>query len=203
MYQYELEQIEWSNIWRDDSTEKDKPRMLLIGDSITQGYGHNVYNMLDKKWALTRYSTSKGIDNPYLLEEIFMVAKQENYAYDFVHFNNGIHADYISDEDFAVFYQQAVWALRDKFPNSKIAIATSTTLCKKENGVMVLSEKNDMVVRRNAIMRRIAEGSGIKVNDLYEVAARDNNYHCEDCVHFTAEGYEVLGRQVADFLLSL
>lgn len=203
MYQYELEQIEWSNIWRDDSTEKDKPRMLLIGDSITQGYAHNVYNILDKKWALTRYSTSKGIDNPYLLEEIFMVAKQENFEYDFVHFNNGIHASYISDEDFAVFYQQAVWALRDKFPKAKVAIATSTTICNKVNDEMVLSESNDLVVRRNAIMERIAKGSGLKVNDLYAVAARDNNYHCDDGVHFTAEGYEVLAKQVADFLMSL
>lgn len=201
MYKYEHEQIEWSNVWREDADQPGKPRILLIGDSITQGYCSYVYNALDKKWGVTMYATSKGIDNPFLLEEIFLLAKQENNNYEYVHFNNGIHARYITDEDYRSYYQQAILALCDRFPKAKLGFATSTTLCAMKDNEMVLSEANDRIIRRNAIVRSIA-GSN-KIDDLYEVSARDNNYHCADCTHFTKEGYQILGTHVAEFLMSL
>ncbi|MBQ7921389.1 MAG: SGNH/GDSL hydrolase family protein [Clostridia bacterium] len=203
MYKYKLEQIEWTNIWREDADNAEKPRLLLIGDSITQGYSAYVNRALDKKWALTMLTTSKGIDNPSLLEEIFLLAKQENDKYDYIHFNNGLHAGYITDEDYEMFYQQTIWALRDHFPASKLSIATSTTTCKKENGVMVLSDGDAKTVRRNEIVRRLAQSSKLPLDDLYTVSLTDLSLHCDDCTHFKPEGYELLGKAVAAFLMSL
>jgi len=201
MHNYELEQIEWTNIWREDCDKADKPRILLIGDSITQGYGSYVYHALDKKWAVTMFTTSKAIDNPYLLDEIFLLSKQEKYEY--VHFNNGLHGGQLSDEEYSMYFQQAVWAIRDHFRDAKLSVATSTTSCKKENGVMVLSEGDARTVRRNKIATSIAKGSGLAVDDLYTVSLKDLSLHCDDCLHFKAEGYELLGKAVADFLMTL
>ena len=42
-----LERIEWTNYWREDSQGKE--RVLLIGDSITAGYRSIVHKLLDGK----------------------------------------------------------------------------------------------------------------------------------------------------------
>ena len=43
-----LERIEWTNTWRENARD-DVPRVLLIGDSITQGYRSIVNRMLEGK----------------------------------------------------------------------------------------------------------------------------------------------------------
>ena len=40
------EQKEWIRAWCDDTNEKDLPRVLLIGDSITNGYQEKVRTLL-------------------------------------------------------------------------------------------------------------------------------------------------------------
>ena len=45
MDNYINERIEWSRVWREDS-EKQLPRVLLIGDSIIDGSKHNIYERL-------------------------------------------------------------------------------------------------------------------------------------------------------------
>ena len=43
------EAIEWCNIWIPDANETKLPRVLLIGDSITGGYGPEVEEALKGK----------------------------------------------------------------------------------------------------------------------------------------------------------
>ena len=60
------EEVEWCNIRWFDGADTGK-RVLLIGDSITLGYGNVVCEKLKEKQIHTAWlCTSKSIDNPSL-----------------------------------------------------------------------------------------------------------------------------------------
>ena len=63
--------------------------MLLIGDSITQGYYGQVAERLKGKASVARLTTSKSVGDPALLAEVALVLGQ--CRFDVVHFNNGLH----------------------------------------------------------------------------------------------------------------
>ena len=63
------EAIEWCNIWIPDANETKLPRVLLIGDSITGGYGPKVADALKGKASVARLTTSKSIGDPALLAD--------------------------------------------------------------------------------------------------------------------------------------
>ena len=67
------ERIEWCNIWIPDANGTTLPRVLLIGDSITQGYYRQVAERLEGKASVARLTTSKSIGDPALLAEVALV----------------------------------------------------------------------------------------------------------------------------------
>ena len=83
------ENIEWCNIWIPDTQEANLPRVLLIGDSITGGYGPKVADALKGQASVARLTTSKSLGDPALLAEVALVLGQ--CRFDVVHFNNGLH----------------------------------------------------------------------------------------------------------------
>ena len=67
----ERENIEWCDIWIPFATKIDKPRVLLVGDSITKGYYNSVIKDLKgkvycAKFASTLYEYNRYIDMNYL-----------------------------------------------------------------------------------------------------------------------------------------
>src|SRR5438309_134160 len=83
------EDIEWLDVWVPDANAGGLPRVLLVGDSITRGYGPAVERNLKGKAYVARLATSKSVGDPGLLAEVSLVLGQ--YRFDLVHFNNGLH----------------------------------------------------------------------------------------------------------------
>ncbi|MGH9576593.1 MAG: sulfatase, partial [Terriglobales bacterium] len=83
------EEIEWLNMWLPGNSVKDLPRVLLIGDSITQGYYQEVADRLKGRAVVARLTTSKSAGDDGLLAEVKLVLAQNRF--DVVHFNNGLH----------------------------------------------------------------------------------------------------------------
>src|SRR4029453_700220 len=67
----------------------DRPRVLLVGDSITRDYYKAVEDKLQSKAVVCRLTTSKSLGDPALLDEVRLVLGQAKF--DVVHFNNGMH----------------------------------------------------------------------------------------------------------------
>ena len=83
------EAIEWCNVWVTSADKDDLPRVLFIGDSITQAYFASVEARLAGKAHCARITTSKCIGDPGLLPEIELLLDQ--YRFKVVHVNNGMH----------------------------------------------------------------------------------------------------------------
>lgn len=64
------EDTEWLDVWLPNTNSHDLPRVLLIGDSITRGYGPQVEADLKGKAYVGRMATSKSLGDPALLEEV-------------------------------------------------------------------------------------------------------------------------------------
>ena len=196
-----LERIEWTNTWREDCTS-GAPRVLLIGDSITNGYKSVVHRLLEGRAGVTAYATSKAIDNPFLWEELLLLAKQENMQYAAIQVNNGLHFGSLSVEEYEKCYTELVEKLRRAFPTTPIALALSTPITKKGDP-SIYAEENAAVLEKNAAVLRIAEKFSLPVRDLYAAVEGKVSLFAGDGYHYNGEGYEVLGRAVADGILDL
>ena len=64
------EAIEWCDAWMPHMNDRDLPRVVLIGDSITRGYYPAVEQNLAGKAYVARITTSKAIGDPALLAEL-------------------------------------------------------------------------------------------------------------------------------------
>ncbi|NOX55461.1 MAG: hypothetical protein GXP27_13690 [Planctomycetes bacterium] len=84
-----LEPIEWSNVWVVGANQKDRPRVLLIGDSIVRGYYRVVERELGEKAYCAHFATSAFLSNPDDLAMLKVLLKR--YRFDVIHINNGLH----------------------------------------------------------------------------------------------------------------
>lgn len=202
-----LEHYEWLNIWHDhtnlsEEEEKNSRRILFIGDSITHGSFPKCKDFLLKDYDkfplnLDYLITSKGIDNPDILREIdYMLG---HCTYDLIHFNNGLHGMGLSNEDFDKYYEEVICHILEKYPPEKLTLMTVTPLT--ANGDTTVF-RNDKVDARNITVRRVADKYGLAIDDLYSVVMGKSDIRAVDGYHYTTDGYILLGRAMADFIIS-
>ena len=86
------ENIEWSISYAYHFTDakKDLPRVLLVGDSICQGYQGKVCGKLDGKVNVTYWASSYCVTSPGYLRLLAFYLDEAKY--DVIHFNNGLHS---------------------------------------------------------------------------------------------------------------
>lgn len=201
-----LEHYEWCHMWHDNSNlspneEKDSKRILFIGDSITHGSYPKCSGFLKAEYTkhklnLDYLTTSKGIDNPDIIREInYMLSP---FEYDYIHFNNGLHGMGLPNEAYEKCYDEVISHILERYPASKVALMTVTPLSKNGDTTVF---RNEVVDARNISVRRIAEKHGLEIDDLYAVVAGKSEIRAFDGYHYTDEGYILLGRAMADFIL--
>lgn len=197
----QLEPIEWTQYWA-ENTGKDKPRVLLIGDSISVGYRSHVQAEILDTHYITAISTSKALDHPAYIRELLFFAEQENYAYPIIHFNNGLHGFHLNAEDYGRHYRKVLSALRQAYPESEIVLALSTPITKDDDHTVFDPALNEIVRQRNEVVRAIAAEAGMKTDDLYSVSAAHPEYRdgVNDGYHYNADGYRAFAKVIADCL---
>lgn len=188
------ENIEWCNIWIPDSNGTELPRVLLLGDSITQGYYPKVAEILKGKASVARLTTSKSVGDPALLAEVALVLDQ--CRFDVVHFNNGLHGWGYSEEEYQKCFPQLVATIRKHAPKAKLIWATITPT-RVAGNVAQVAEGTKRVKARNKIAADYVAKEGIPVDDLYALVENHPEYASKDGVHFNRQGIEVQAEQVA------
>lgn len=185
---------EWCNTWVDSAHLDDKPRFLMIGDSITNGY----YNLASKALAEKAYgaklTTSACVADPAFLKQLEGLLSQYKFAV--IHFNNGLHGFAYTEEEYQAGYEKALEYVKKMAPSAKLILALSTPLksTSKKNAL------NPRVDERNKIVRTLAGKYNAQINDLHSISRGHPEYY-SDPYHYKKVAVELQAKQVADMIV--
>ncbi len=192
------EEIEWLNVWLPGNNVKVLPRVLLIGDSITQGYYNDVTERLKGTAVVARLTTSKSSGDAGLLAEVRLVVSQTRF--DAVHFNNGLHGCGYSEQQYAEGLPELIETIREGAPEAKL-VWTAITPLRIADHVDHLAPRNERVKARNKLAAEVIAAEKIPINDLYSLLADKPQCYSRDGTHSNEQGKAALGAQVADHVL--
>lgn len=190
------ERSEWSNYWWDHA-DTDGDRILLIGDSITNGYAAAVRKQLEGIAFVDLLANSKFIADEAMEREIAYFLSQ--YSYKAIHFNNGLHGIDLPNAAYQEGYERILRLLLSR--GSALCLAASTPVTIPGRPKMLDSIINAVVLERNRITEQIAAANALPINDLYHAVVGKKNIRNKDGYHYKAKGYQLLGKQVADCIM--
>jgi lysophospholipase L1-like esterase len=111
-----------------------------------------------------------------------------------IHFNFGLHDSRTSPADYEKRLKELVERLKKTGAKIIWASTTPRPADGKEGPALVTA-----VVERNEVAARVMKENGIPVDDLFAVITPHlSRVQNPKDVHFNAEGYEILGKQVAE-----
>lgn len=191
----------------------EKPKVLIIGDSISIGYTPFIKQYFSDSIVVSHnpgnaQHTGKGLAN---IKD--WVGKED---FDIIQFNWGLWDlcyrdlnsknqgkrdkvggtitysidDYTSNLD-------SIVSIIKKHTKAKLIFVTTTYVPEDEEGRF----QSDVVTYNNAA-KKVMEKYGVKVNDIYDKSISIHKTYGKGAsnVHYTKEGYEMLGKLVIDFL---
>ena len=187
------EQKEWIRAWCDDTNENDLPRVLLIGDSIVNGYQEKVRELLSGVCYVDFLATSYAIDMP--IYHKLVPAFATDSCYDLIHYNNGLHGIHIGKRTYKSGVKKVLKKIAD---GKKVILATSTIVykgsTKRKDGAWM-----KRVRERNAALKELSVELGYDLDDLYEASTTipfEKRYG--DGTHYLVGGYELLAQAVVE-----
>lgn len=183
------------------------PRVLLIGDSISQGYTVPVRKLLEGKANVHRIPQNGGSTRIGL-------AKTEEWLgdskWDVIHFNWGLHDLMFSPEsqpdsaqyekDQLALYEKNLQLLTARLKQTGAALiwASSTPVPDEMNSPRSPSHRSRMVKIYNDVAAKVMAENGIPIDDLYTyVAPVLEKMQKPHDVHFGSEGSDFLAVKVA------
>ena len=182
--------IEWTDLWIPGADKSDKPRVLLVGDSVTKGYYNNVEKLLKADAYVGRLATSLCAGDPAFIPTLKAALMQAEF--DVIHFNNGLHGVGYSEKEYAAGYRAAIQAIRQLQPKAKIVVALTTPLKKASSK----DNLNPRIDERNRIAKIIAKEIAAPIDDLNTPLRNHPELH-RDAYHFNQSGIAVQAKQVA------
>ena len=181
--------------WRVDKArivDAKRPRVLLIGDSILNGYLKQTTKALEGKVYVDAWV------NPYcqsphtnkVLAEVLA-----NGPYDVVHFNMGLHGwqpGRIQQGTFEPLTQAYVEVIREKLPRAKIIWASSTPVTVKGKPTELDAAINATIIDHNRMAAAVMKRLDVPVNDFYGLLVDKLQWARGDQFHWKPEAYQVL-----------
>lgn len=183
-----------SNAWDFVKDDPTLPRVLLIGDSVSRGYTQAVRTALAGEANVHRAPancgpTASGLKNI----DAWLASAPGDTKWDVIHFNFGIHDRNTPVADYASRLERLVERLEKT--GAKLVWATTTPI----PDAPAQNQTAASIVERNAAAAAIMEKHGVAVDDLFAfITPRLAEAQLPNDVHFKAEGYDLLGRQVAE-----
>lgn len=184
------EEIEWCDIWIPSVLKSDKPRVLLIGDSITKGYYKPVCTLLKETAYCARLTTSACIADPVFQLQLETLFNQ--YQYDVIHLNNGLHGIGYTEKEYRDGFENTLKYLQKQAPSANIIIALSTPL----QSTSKKKALNPRIQERNRIVQELGAQYGAKINDLHAIS-KDHPEYYKDPYHFYPVAIQLQSQQVA------
>lgn len=201
----ERERVEWSNTWI-AKANREEPRCLLIGDSVTRQIRSELERFLLNKMPIDLYAASYA-----LTDSIFWTGLktflESGYSYEVIIIHYGFHhgfskycaTDKQSYEEYKAYYTKLI-ELCKKYSN-KIILMTGTSYVCRENLEIIDSDLEPEIIKRNQISRELASEYSIPVFDLYNLMKLQGKiYKYVDHVHFEAIAYVFIAYHISQFI---
>ncbi len=173
------------------------PRVLLIGDSISIGYTMPVRKMLEGKANVHRIPTNGGPTKNGIAKIDSWLGKGK---WDVIHFNFGLHdAKYMTEttrQVEPVEYDKNLHELvkKMKATGAKLIWATTTPVPK---GELNPPRKFEDIPVYNKVAEKVMKEEGVVIEDLNAwITPKLAEYQNPKDVHYNAQGYEYLAKQV-------
>ncbi len=169
------EDIEWSISYTFNANDRDTPRVLLIGDSICNGYHKDVRSRLDGRVNVTFWASSKCVTDPDYFRELNFMLDSGPFA--IICFNNGLHSLSADRAEWTNAYASALDFIHAKHPDALISVTLNTPVC--------IADKCAQAAELNDIARAKANERGLPVIDLFSAMdVLDRTEHWRDDYHF-------------------
>lgn len=190
--------------WRLDKAriaDPDRPRVLLIGDSILNGYLKRVAAALEGKAYVDAWV------NPYCQSEHLNKLLAEVLAhgpYDVVHFNMGLHGwqeGRIKPGTFEPLTKAYVEVLKNRLPKARLIWASSTPVTVQGKPTELEPDINPIIIGHNRMAAKVMAEMNVPVNDFYSLLVNNRDLARGDRFHWTAPAYELLAKAVVESVL--
>jgi alpha-glucosidase len=187
-------------------TDPTRPRVLMVGDSILNGYMNNVTKALDGKVYVDLWVT------PHWHSARFNKMFAEVLAcgpYDVVHINLGLHGypkGRIPEGQYEPLTRALVEVVRQSYPKTKMIWANTTPIMvkdpeKKERELDPVL--NPIIVEQNRLAAKVMGEMNVPVNDFYALVVGKLNLSRgpHDPFHWSAPAYKILGDAAAQSIM--
>ena len=186
------ESTEWSITYTFRAVGSGLPRVLLVGDSICNGYGGRVRDLLDGRVNVSFWASSKCVTDPDYFRELDLILGA--YSYDMVCFNNGLHSLSTDRAEWEAAYRAAAAFIRAKLPAAKLSLTLTTPT--KDDALTAAAAS------LNAAASALAAERGLPVIDLFsEMDGLDREEYWSDVFHFRAPAVDRQAGMIADHVL--
>ena len=177
------------------------PRILLIGDSILNGYARQVIKKLNGKvyvdmW-VNPYHQSENLNK--VLDRVLSQG-----PYDLIHFNVGLHGwqeGRIKNGTFIPLTRDYVKVIKSRYPKAKLIWANSTPVTEKNNVAALDSEINPTIIEHNRMAKLVMEKMNVPINNFYELLDKNRKLAKGDRFHWTRPAYDLLADMVTKSVL--
>jgi lysophospholipase L1-like esterase len=175
------------------------PRVLLIGDSILNGYSSTVIKRLAGR-ACVDYWVTPACQSEGFNKMLAVVLTNGPYAV--VHINLGLHGwqpGRIPAGQFEPLTKAFVEVIRQQSPRSKIIWASTTPIMVRGKPELE-PERNPIILEHNRMAARVMAELKVPVNDLYSLMTnrlelKTDEFHWQDAAR------KIQGNAVADCVL--
>jgi len=183
--------------YRASPSEPSLPRVLLIGDSIVNGYRGAVCQELAGIASVDTWLTPLHLKSDKLHDDLKKVLAKG--PYDVVHFNIGLHGwtpGRIPEGEYEPLLRAYVNVLKTHGGKAKLIWGSTTQITVRDSPKDLDPEHNPTIVKRNKIADRVMADMGVKVDDLYGLMKDKLNLAAGDKYHWKTEARNVQGKQV-------
>ena len=177
------------------------PRVLLMGDSILNGYLPAVTKALAGKAYVDAWITPTHQGDQSLPRQIKEVLAHGPYKV--IHFNLGLHGwqkGRIPEGQFESLTHVMVRAFRENAPNTKLIWASTTPITKQDHPGELDPEANPVIVEHNALAAKVMKEEQVAINDLGGLMMSHLDVARGDRFHWKPEGTALLADQVIEVL---
>lgn len=201
------ENLEWLNFWWQDANCDNSYRILGIGDSVMRQYRSSLQMLLndnEPKIAVDYVGSSSSIADTLLYEELQFFLNHKEYKYSLILLDLGAHhgLNLVKDgfcdyKDYKNYYINIINLLKKTSEN--LFIITATPQVDKNKLTKIDDILNAEIIKRNELIKEIAESCNIPIIDLYTIVYisvfNEKKYKYVDGFH--------LQRTADDFIASI